>query len=88
MLHPVFVLCRRFRRPAVWPAASTPAAAFSADPPHQVGPLAILLLQAVFQIRIQSGQWIRIQERKNDPQKKEKVKLFHVLKCWMFSFDI
>ncbi len=32
-------------------------------------------------IRIQSGLWIRIQEGKNDPQK------FHVLKCWMASFE-
>jgi hypothetical protein len=29
-------------------------------------------------IQIQSGQWIRIQEGKNDPQKKKKVKKFHV----------
>jgi hypothetical protein len=27
---------------------------------------------------------IRIQEGKNDPQKMNK---FHVLKCWMFSFE-
>ncbi len=32
-------------------------------------------------IRIQSGQWIRIQEGKNNPQKVEKIKKFHVLKC-------
>jgi hypothetical protein len=38
----------------------------------------------------QYGQWIRIQiririqEGKNDPQKYEKIKKFHVLKC-MFS---
>jgi hypothetical protein len=40
-------------------------------------------------IRIQSGQWIRIriQEGKNDPQKLKKIKKFHVLKCWMFSFE-
>jgi hypothetical protein len=30
---------------------------------------------------------IRIQEGKNDLQKKEKIKKFHVLKCWMFSFE-
>jgi hypothetical protein len=41
----------------------------------------------VFRIRIQSGQWIRIQEGKNDQQKIEKNKEFHVLKCWMFSFE-
>jgi hypothetical protein len=35
-------------------------------------------------IRIQLGQWIWIQEGKNDPQKKE----FHVLECWMFSFEM
>jgi hypothetical protein len=29
---------------------------------------------------------IRIQEGKNDQQKKKKIKKFHVLKCWMFSF--
>jgi hypothetical protein len=29
---------------------------------------------------------IRIQEGKNDPQKKKKVEKFHVLKCWMLSF--
>jgi hypothetical protein len=35
------------------------------------------------------GIWIRvrIQEDKNDPRKKEKIKKFHVLKCWMFSFE-
>jgi hypothetical protein len=44
-------------------------------------------------IRIQSGQWIRIRirnwepEAKNDPQKKKKIKKFHVLKCWMFSIE-
>jgi hypothetical protein len=40
-------------------------------------------------MRIQSGQWIRIQEGKNDPQKKKKknIKIFQVLKCWMFSFE-
>ncbi len=44
-------------------------------------------------IRIQSGQWIRIQIRnpdriqkgRNDPQ--NKIKKFHVLKCWMLSFE-
>ncbi len=29
---------------------------------------------------------IQIQEGKNDPQKKKKVKKFHVLNCWMVSF--
>jgi hypothetical protein len=39
-------------------------------------------------IRIGLGHWIRIQEGKNnDPQKLKKVKKFHVLKCWMFSFE-
>jgi hypothetical protein len=33
------------------------------------------------------GIRIRIQEGKNDPQKVEKIKKFHVLKCWMFSFE-
>jgi hypothetical protein len=33
------------------------------------------------------GIRIRIQEGKNDPQKKKKIKKFHVLKCWMFSFE-
>jgi hypothetical protein len=28
---------------------------------------------------------IRIQEGKNDPQKIEKIKKFHVLKFWMFT---
>jgi len=46
---------------------------------------------SVFRIRtrIHSGHWIRIpiQEGKNDPQKIEKMKKFHVLKCWMFSFE-
>jgi len=41
----------------------------------------------VFRIWIQSGQWIRIREGKNDPQKWEKIKKFHVLECWMFSFE-
>jgi hypothetical protein len=31
------------------------------------------------------GRRIRIRV-KNDPQKLKKVKKFHVLKCWMFSF--
>jgi hypothetical protein len=30
---------------------------------------------------------IRIQEGKYDPQKEKKLKKFHVLKCWMFSFE-
>ncbi len=46
-------------------------------------------------IRIQSGQWIRISIRNPDPDlggqkwptKVEKIKKFHVLKCWMFSFE-
>ncbi len=29
---------------------------------------------------------IRIQGGKNDPQNQKKIKKFHVLKCWMFSF--
>jgi hypothetical protein len=29
---------------------------------------------------------LRIQKGKIDPQRKKKVKKFHVLKCWMFSF--
>jgi hypothetical protein len=35
-------------------------------------------------IRINLSCSIQIQEGKNDPQKK--LKNFHVLKCWMFSF--
>jgi hypothetical protein len=37
-------------------------------------------------IRIQSGQWIRIRNPDPDPggQKVEKIKKFHILKCWMF----
>ncbi len=38
-------------------------------------------------IRIQSGQWILIKEVKNDPQKVEKNKKFHVFKSWMFSIE-
>jgi hypothetical protein len=30
---------------------------------------------------------IRTQEGKKEPLKQIKVKKFHVLKCWMFSFD-
>ncbi len=49
----------------------------------------------VFRIRIQSGQWsgsefgIRILNPDPDPggQKQKKVKIFHVLECWMFSFE-
>jgi hypothetical protein len=44
-------------------------------------------LEPGLRIRIQLGQWIRIQEGKNDPKKWEKIKKFHVLKCWMFSFE-
>jgi hypothetical protein len=42
-----------------------------------------------FWIRINFSCWtrIRIQEGKNDPQKKKKVKKFHVLNGWMFSFE-
>jgi hypothetical protein len=29
--------------------------------------------------------WVRI--RNNDPQKLRKEEKFHVLKCWMFSFE-
>jgi hypothetical protein len=39
-------------------------------------------------IWIRSGQWIRIQEGKNDPKSDKNIKKvtkFHVLKCWMFS---
>jgi hypothetical protein len=42
--------------------------------------------------RIQSGQWIRIRNPDPDPgvqklpTKVEKIKKFHVLKCWLFSF--
>jgi hypothetical protein len=36
-------------------------------------------------IRINLSCWIRIQDGKNDPKK---LKLnFHLLKCWMFSFE-
>jgi hypothetical protein len=38
-------------------------------------------------IRINLSCWIRIQEGKNYPQKKNKVKKFHVLNCWVFSFE-
>jgi hypothetical protein len=31
--------------------------------------------------------WVRIQEGNNDPQKLRKEEKFHVLKCWMFSFE-
>jgi hypothetical protein len=41
--------------------------------------------EAVF--RIGTPGWSRIQEVKNDPQKLETVQKYHVLKCWMFSFD-
>ncbi len=46
-------------------------------------------------IQIQSGQWIWIRIRNPDPdpggQKRptkveKKIKKFHVLECWMFSF--
>jgi hypothetical protein len=30
---------------------------------------------------------MRIQKGKNDPQKQKKVNKFHVLMCWMFSFE-
>jgi hypothetical protein len=30
---------------------------------------------------------IGIQEGKNDPQKKKKVKKFYFSNCWMFSFE-
>jgi hypothetical protein len=43
-----------------------------------------LVLRAGLRIRIQSGQWIRIQEDKNDPQKFRKC--FEVLD-WMTSFE-
>jgi hypothetical protein len=56
-------------------------------PMHNVA--GIHSFEAVFriQIRILSSQWNRIQEGKNDPEKYKKVKKFHVLKCWMFSFE-
>jgi hypothetical protein len=38
--------------------------------------------------RVLSGfAWIRFQEGRNDAQKKEKKKKFHVLKFWMFFFE-
>ena len=54
---------------------------------------------AVFRIRIQSGQWIRIRTRnlnpdpdpgeegKNNLQKYKIILKFYVLKFWMFSFE-
>jgi hypothetical protein len=33
------------------------------------------------------GIRIRIQEGKNDPTKIETIEKFHVLRCWMFSFE-
>jgi hypothetical protein len=42
---------------------------------------------AWIRINLSCWIWIRIQEGKNDPQKKKKVKKFHVLNCWMFSFE-
>ena len=40
-------------------------------------------------IRVNLSCWIRIriQEGKNDQKRKKKVQNFHVLKCWMFSFE-
>ncbi len=44
-------------------------------------------------VGIQSGQWIRIRNPDPDPggqkqpTKAEKSQIFHVLKCWMFSFE-
>jgi hypothetical protein len=39
-------------------------------------------------IRIQTGQWIRIQKGKNEPKKDiKKVKKCHVSKCYTFSFE-
>jgi hypothetical protein len=40
-------------------------------------------------MRINLCCWIRIriQKGKNDHKKKKKVKKFHVLNCWMFSFE-
>ncbi len=47
--------------------------------------------QARFRIRIQSGQWIRIRNRIRIQEVThkfiKKIKKFHVLKCWMFSFE-
>jgi len=40
----------------------------------------LILTGLAIRIRIQSGQWIRIQEGKNDPQKYKFLKV-HVLKC-------
>jgi hypothetical protein len=37
--------------------------------------------------RILDLDWTRIQTGKNDPQRQKKVKKFHVLMCWMFSFE-
>jgi hypothetical protein len=51
----------------------------------------------VFRIRILSGQWIRIRIRNPGSRSRrakmthkstvEKIKKFHVLKCWMFSLE-
>jgi hypothetical protein len=40
-------------------------------------------------IRINLSCWIRIriQEGQNDPKKWKKGQNFHLLKCWMFSFE-
>jgi hypothetical protein len=32
--------------------------------------------------------WIRNKEGKNNPRKGKKVKKFHVLKYWVFSFEV
>jgi hypothetical protein len=45
-------------------------------------------------IRIQSGQWIQIRDSESGSRRakmthknRNKLRNFHVLKCWMFSFE-
>jgi hypothetical protein len=43
-------------------------------------------MEAVLWIRIPYPDWIRIQEGKIDPEKKNTVNKFNLLKYWMFFF--
>ena len=40
-------------------------------------------IRIAYKLRIR----IRVQEGKNDPKKYKKGQNFHLLKCWMFSFE-
>ncbi len=81
------ITSRKYFRSTFLQWVSNPSTSPSADKPSRR--LVSLVNFSVFRIRIRIdfGQPDPDPEGKNFPQKYKKVKKFHVLKCWMFSFE-